>query len=139
MTAPIHSVDYGISHPSSRKMWRRTNMHDLLTSNRTIRIRELNDAFRQTFQGGKVMLSASVAELPDMVKAQALARVASFTEFNEDNDPHNEHDFVSFELCGRKFFGKIDYCDEELAGGSEDPSDPAKTIRVLTVMLAEDY
>jgi len=43
------------------------------------------------------------------------------------------------ELEGEKLFWKIDYFD--LAGefGSEDPTDPKKTLRVLTVMLAEEY
>ena len=31
-------------------------------------IRELNDAFRKSFAGGKVVMTASVAELPDMVR-----------------------------------------------------------------------
>ena len=57
----------------------------------------------------------------------------------EDNDPHGEHDFGSFELCGRKLFWKIEYYDPDLQHGSEDPADPAKTMRVLTVMLAEEY
>jgi hypothetical protein len=45
----------------------------------------------------------------------------------------------SFELEGEKLFWKIDYYD--LAGefGSEDPTDPKKTLRVLTIMLAEEY
>ena len=47
----------------------------------------LNDAFRTTLSGGKVMLTAGVNELPDMVKAAAIQKVASFDDFSEDNDP----------------------------------------------------
>jgi len=67
---------------------------------RTARIRDLNDAFRRTFSGGNVVMTAGVDELPDMVKAEALKRAATFSDFDEDNDPHGEHDFGEFELCG---------------------------------------
>jgi hypothetical protein len=60
-------------------------------------------------------------------------------EFTDDNDPYGEHDFGSFGLCNRKFFWKIDYYDPQLEYGSEDPTDPQKTTRVLTLMLAEEY
>ena len=73
---------------------------------KTARIRELNDAFRRSFSGGKVTMTAGVYALPDMVKAAALQKAATFDQFNEDNDPYGEHDFGSFELCSRKFFGK---------------------------------
>ena len=99
----------------------------------------LNDAFRRTFSGGKVTMTAGVYALPDMVKAAALQKAATFDQFNEDNDPHGEHDFGSFELCGRKFFWKIDYYDRAMEYGSEDPSDPEQTTRVMTVMLASEY
>lgn len=99
----------------------------------------LNDAFRKTFSGGRVMMTAGVDALPYIIKAAALQKVAGFEEFSEDNDPHSEHDFGSFELCGRKFFWKIDYYDREVAAGSEDPADPDKTTRVLTLMLATEY
>jgi hypothetical protein len=102
-------------------------------------IHELNDAFRKTFSGGKVVMTASVAELPDMVRANALVEVTHFDRFTPDNDPHGEHDFGSFDLVGRKFFWKIDNYDANMEFGSEDPSDPTKTTRVLTLMLAEDY
>jgi hypothetical protein len=105
----------------------------------TDRIRDLNDAFRRTFRGGKVMMTAGVEELPDCAKAGALVQVATFSEFTTDNDPHGEHDFGSFTLLGRKFFWKIEYYDRELQYGSEDPSDPGKTTRVLTLMLASEY
>ena len=103
------------------------------------KIAHLNDAFRRSFSGGKVMMTAGVDALPDMVKAAVLQRVAAFEEFTCGNDPHGEHDFGSFELLGRKFFWKIDCYDRELRYGSDDPSDPEKTIRVLTVMLSDEY
>lgn len=99
----------------------------------------LNDAFRTTFRGGRVIVTASVDALPDCVKAAALKQVAEFQEFTEANDPYGEHDFGSFELVNRTFLWKIDYYDKSLQHGSEDPSDPDKTARVLTLMLAEDY
>ncbi|MGH6875750.1 MAG: DUF3768 domain-containing protein [Rhizomicrobium sp.] len=114
-------------------------MADAASADKVLRIRALNDAFRRTFRGGKVVKTASVAALPDMVVAEALLQVACFDEFNADNDPYGEHDFGAFVLCSRTFFWKIDYFDRDMKHGSEDPSDPSKTTRVLTLMLAEDY
>ena len=112
---------------------------EIATAEQARRIRELNDAFRKTFAGGKMVMTASVAALPEMVKSSALVKVAEFNDFTPENDPHGEHDFLSFEYCNRTFFWKCDYYDKEMDGGSEDPADPDKTIRVGTLMLAEDY
>ncbi len=105
----------------------------------TEKIRALNNAFRTTLTGGKVLMTAGVNALPSDVKASVLQRVMTFSEFNEENDPHGEHDFGNFTLAGRKFFFKLDYYDPNMEFGSEDPSDPSKTTRVLTIMLAEEY
>lgn len=105
----------------------------------TDRIRALNDAFRTTFRGGRIVMTASVDELPNCVKAEALTQVATFKDFGDANDPHGEHDFGSFELVGRRFFWKIDYYDQKCLYGSANPADPNQTTRVLTLMLAEDY
>jgi len=110
----------------------------------TAKIRELNDAFRTGKQPnlGRIMITSGVR---DLVAAWPLgvvaihAKVAAFTDFSEDNDPHGEHDFGSFEHAGEKLYFKIDYYDKQLEYGSEDPSDPAKTTRVLTIMLASEY
>lgn len=109
------------------------------SNDRIARIRDLNDAFRRSFSGGKIMMTCGVADLPAMVKSAALVKVAECSEFSIDDDPHGEHDFGSFELCSRKFFWKIDYYDTNCEFGSEDPADPAKTTRVLTLMLASEY
>ena len=103
------------------------------------RIRALNDAFRTSFVGGRVMLSAGVAALLSDVQAIALRRVVTFSTFTADNDPHGEHDFGNFEVGGRHYFWKIDYYDPDLEFGSEYPSAPEKTTLVLTIMFAEEY
>jgi hypothetical protein len=40
----------------------------------------LNDAFRTTFSGGKVMVTSGVNELPNCVKAEALVQVTRFID-----------------------------------------------------------
>jgi hypothetical protein len=111
----------------------------MTTTNDTLRIRELNDAFRRTGDGGRILFTAGVSGLGVAFSHQALALVRRFDAFTPDNDPHGEHDFGSFTHQGRKLFWKIDYYDAACEFGSEDPADPAKTVRVLTVMLAEEY
>jgi hypothetical protein len=103
------------------------------------KIRTLNDAFRRSFAGGKVMMTAGIAALPDAAQATVLDEVRTFDAFTADNDPHGEHDFGTFEVDGRKIFWKIDYYDAAMEFGSEDPADPSKTSRVLTIMLASEY
>jgi hypothetical protein len=45
----------------------------------------------------------------------------------------------SFEADDAVIFFKIDYFDKDLACHSPDPTDPAVTERVITIMLAEEY
>jgi Protein of unknown function (DUF3768) len=103
------------------------------------RIRELNDALRRSFAGGRVMMTAGVDALPDTAKAAVLGKVRAFDAFDGDNDPHGEHDFGSFEVAGETYFFKLDYYSPDLQGGSENPADPTKTMRVLTIMRADEY
>ncbi len=105
------------------------------------RMRELNDALRTCLDPklGKIGMTSGVDALASDVKAMAIREVATFSDFSPDNDPHKEHGFGGFELAGQKFYWKIDYYDSSLAFGSDDPSDPEQTPRVLTLMLAEEY
>jgi Protein of unknown function (DUF3768) len=106
---------------------------------KTDRIRVLNDNFRSTFVGGRVLVTAGVRSLPLDANARVLLAVQSFSNFSKDNDPHREHDFGNFEIEGETYFWKIDYYDPEVRFGSEDPADPEKTTRVLTIMRADEY
>jgi hypothetical protein len=103
------------------------------------RIRVLNDNFRTTFIGGRVVMTQGVNELPLDIKARLILAVQAFDKFTPDNDPHHEHDFGSFEIAGETYFFKLDYYSLDLQSGAEDPADPAKTARVLTIMCADEY
>jgi hypothetical protein len=102
----------------------------------------LNDGLRRTLATptrGKVVMTAGVAALPEETLVQVLERVRHFDEFTTDNDPHGEHDFGSFEVAGVTYFFKLDYYSPDMESGSEDPADPEKTMRVLTIMRADEY
>jgi hypothetical protein len=105
----------------------------------TSAIRLLNDNFRSMFVGGQVVMTQGVNELPIRTKARVIGAVRSFDQFTNDNDPHREHDFGNFEIEGKIYFFKIDYYALDMDGGSEDPADPEKTTRVLTIMRADEY
>lgn len=105
----------------------------------TAEIRRLNDEFRTTLTGGRVLITIGVQQLPESVQQDAFDRVRTFNAFTEDNDPYGEHDFGRFEESGNAFFWKIDYYDQSLRYGSVDPADPEKTTRVLTLMLTSEY
>ena len=108
-------------------------------SDKRHRIRVLNDNFRNTFVGGRVLTTPGVAELAVDLKAKLFLAVQLFSTFDKDNDPHGEHDFGVIDLEDESYYFKIDYYDLDCRFGSEDPSDPEQTTRVLTIMRADEY
>ena len=103
------------------------------------RIRALNDAFRRSFVGGTVVVTAGFESLSSDSRRLILARIRAFDNFNEDNDPHGEHDFGLIEDGDVRCFWKIDYYDRKTEFWSPDPANPSVTTRVMTIMLAEEY
>ena len=103
------------------------------------RTRELNDAFHTTFTGGRVMMTRGVHEMEPEARARLIASVRGFNGCDKGNDPHGEHDFGSVEIEGEKFFFKIDYYDLAMSQHSVDAANPDATIRVLTIMRADEY
>ncbi|MBN8847370.1 MULTISPECIES: DUF3768 domain-containing protein [unclassified Sphingomonas] len=114
-----------------------------VAASRTSRIAELNDRVREgsdptarilitraclaTFCGGDTAAGL-------LAQAGLMAAVRA-TEFTADCP---ERDFAELSFRGERVFLKVDYYDETLTWGSEDPADPARTVRVLTVMMPED-
>ena len=105
----------------------------------TLPIAELNDAFRRNLFGGDVYLTRGISALPVSAQEEIIAKVRTFDAFGPDNDPYGEHDCALLCVDGIQVLFKIDYFDRDLSFHSPDPSDPAVTERVMTVMLAEEY
>ena len=106
---------------------------------RTQRIRALNDQLRENMATGVAVMTPGVAALGEEATARIIKTIGVFDDFCHANDPHEEHDFGSFEAEGQTIFFKIDYFDRSLSYRSPDPTDPAVTVRVITVMLADEY
>ena len=103
------------------------------------RTRALNDNLRIYYVGGTIALTLGIANLDSETIRKVEQCLTAFVDFDEANDPYGEHDFGGFEVDGYQVLFKIDYYSLDLKSGSPDPSDPAVTRRVLTLMLAEEY
>lgn len=103
------------------------------------RIRNLNDCLRVHGLGGMVVCTLGVQALQPAMIEGIVDAVRSFSDFTDENDPHEEHDCALLEVDGLSVMFKIDYLDTTLSYHSEDPTDPMKTARVMTIMLAEEY
>jgi hypothetical protein len=107
---------------------------------RTKRIALLNDLAR-TAMGvcSRVLQTSGINALPEADQSRIREKVELFQDFHPGNDPYGERDFGSFDHNGVGVYWKIDYYDKQLVYGSEDPSNPQVTTRVLTIMLREEY
>jgi hypothetical protein len=106
---------------------------------KTDRIRELNDQLRRNFADGVAVMTPGIAALGPEAVERIVKTIAVYDDFCHANDPHEEHDFGTFEADGHRIFFKIDYYDTALVAHSPDPADPSVTQRVITIMLAEEY
>jgi Protein of unknown function (DUF3768) len=104
------------------------------------KIAELNDLCRKAMGiAGRLFQTSGIGALPLADQSAIREKVETFDAFTPDNDPYGERDFGAFEHADQKIFWKIDYYDKSMTKGSEDPSDPGQTVRVLTIMLASEY
>ena len=103
---------------------------------KTACIRSLNDALRRCGSGGRIMMTAGIDALGSEKRARVLSAVAAFDNFNEDNDPYEEHDCATLRVADIRVLFKIDLYEEpEVKAADGQPA----TTRVLTIMLADEW
>ncbi len=118
-----------------------------MSEENTTKIRELNDRTRQQLFVPhfmrpfpcQIVHTQGIEAFSEDQRHEIYVAVAEFDDFTEDNDPYGEHDFGLFDYDGHKIYWKIDYYDNDLQFGSEDPADIDVTTRVLTILLSSEY
>ena len=95
---------------------------------------ERNDRARKSLGVGCMFLNTmGVGALSDEEQSRLREAVENFDDFNEENDPYNEHDFGKITMDGTNYFWKIDDYGEDYA------SHGASHRLVLTLMRADEY
>lgn len=103
-------------------------------------ISKLNDHFRANIrQGEQLTITPGIANLPQKDVIEILTSVQTYNDFSLANDPYGEHNFGRIIYNDNIIYWKIDYLDTNMEVGSEDPSDPIKTNRVMTLMLSHEW
>lgn len=112
------------------------------------RIAAQNDLFRSSLGrvariAGRIVMTPGVSALMEDHGPEILLKLRQFDAFSGDNDPRGERDFgtitVSSPRGDHRIYWKIDLYDLDYELGSEAPSDPNQTRRVLTLLLPSEY
>lgn len=102
------------------------------------RIGEINDIFRQTLMGGKIVFTPKVRALsPNTIRLLlgALRRGNS----KRIHKLYHEKNTGAVVVQKMKFVWNIDYCDrDDESQKAEDPTDIRNTLRILTVMMESE-
>ena len=123
---------------------------------RAERIARLNDRARQAMGVACIAVATpGFRSLSQADQSRVRELVETFDAFTADNDPHGERDFGTIYQLGdgqwtterprvrdderERVFWKLDYYDRDLRFASEDAADSARTRRVLTIMLSDEY
>ncbi len=111
-------------------------------------IAKQNDAFRTSITAcpkspdippGKLVMTAGVAAQSDAFRAALIGALIAFDTFDADSDPYGLHEMGVLEIEGERVWFKFDSYDESYEYGSEAPTDPARTRRVLTLLFPSEY
>jgi hypothetical protein len=109
-----------------------------------LRIRALNDRFRQSVIAGEIFITRSVQALAPEEQEQLIAKIRVYKAFKKGNAPcgghdYDRHDFGSTEQKGIEYCWTINYYNHDFSGVGENPGDAEETQRVLAVMQLKEY
>ena len=108
-------------------------------SQRFQKIAALNDEFRKTLTGGMVVESGAVAESPYREKIRGAVRSYEF-HAESARTIRGENSFGTVNVEGERYVFRIRYMDlVNPRRQSGDPTDPVKTLRILTITRADEY
>jgi len=125
-----------------------TTTLDLDPAKKAALIAGQNDVFRRSILGttadadapqGQFVMTRGVAALGLDAQLELTRRVAAFDGFNADSDPQGWHEMGELLPDGTTVWFKLDLYDVDYTYGSPEPSDPAQTRRVLTLLLPSEY
>ena len=103
------------------------------------KIAQLNDAFRQTFIAGRIVLTEGVCALADAEREAVIKKVRAYNDFHQYNDPDKTHGCGGFECQGISYFWQFNYYDKQTQDfDSPDPADSERTLRVLTISRTDE-
>lgn len=112
---------------------------------KTLTLARQNDSFRSGMVvggcplPGTVVVTSGVRNRGRDFVTNAILAAAFDTDFSEDNDPYGDHSFGVVTVQGERLYWKIDTYDADREYGSDDPTDPARTHRVLTILFPSEY
>lgn len=107
---------------------------------------EANNRFRQDMLLGnhvhhQLVCTRGISDLGPAVAQEILDLMLRFPDedFRESFEPWGDRDFIVVQCQGLKVWGKIDCYDLSMEYLSPEPVDDAVTVRVLTLMLPDEY
>jgi hypothetical protein len=125
------------------------NWGDQMPISRPVKITDVgiaNNQFREQVLGGnlghhKVMATIGINALGTEAVQELLHLVLNFSDssFRESFEPYGDRDFIVLTYKGIKIWAKIDTYDLNIEFMSENPADDNLTVRVLTLMLPDEY
>ena len=90
---------------------------------------------------GRLHVTRSILDAGEGFVTEAVQAVGTFDTFEPENDPSGWHDFGAVTIRGERVFWKLDLyeADSDFRFGAETPENPETTMRVLTIMMAQDW
>ena len=107
---------------------------------------QANNLFRAEVLQGRpghhqILSTQGIQALGPQAMQEVLHLVLVFPDesFRESFDPYGDRDFIVVHHQGLKVWAKIDAYDPSMRWMSENPADDEVTVRVLTLMLPDEY